>query len=151
MFFKFSPLSRQYNMQLPTHLESLLCMSTKYIVDSVYAAVLQALHVHFPRTVQNWNMRRCLSHPLETKLLVLDSTYEANATLLLPSLYYALCDNTLAEIRDAKLDLPHSIFTAYATGKEKLATEISVFISDCISSPGRACPTCDRAWCLLQI
>ncbi|KAF8524484.1 hypothetical protein JB92DRAFT_2784650 [Gautieria morchelliformis] len=140
----------QYSTQPIAHLACLLRMSKKYLVASVYLAVMEALHQHLPRTVQGWITHLGMHRPLEAKLLVLDAAYEANATLLLPSLYYALCVNTLEEIQDAKPDLPHSVLTVYAAGKAKLATELAVFISDCISGRDRARSTCDTHWRSLE-
>ncbi|KAF8524482.1 hypothetical protein JB92DRAFT_2881227 [Gautieria morchelliformis] len=105
----------QYTTQPIARLACLLQMSNKYMVDSVYVAVLAALHQHLPRTVQGWKMHP-VARPLKAKLLIMDAAYAANATLLLPALYYTLCDNTLAEIQDAKPDLPHSRLTAYVAG-----------------------------------
>ncbi|KAF8509838.1 hypothetical protein JB92DRAFT_2831819 [Gautieria morchelliformis] len=130
----------------PEDVLRLLCAlydTLKHMVDSVYAEVLEALSKTFPRSLEKWNMAG--GAPLPARLLILQVAYETNAHILLPALFYGLCNDTVEAILRAKRDLPHHILTTYFRGKEKIATQIPEFVEDIImDAANRDC--CDLDW-----
>ncbi|KAF8528632.1 hypothetical protein JB92DRAFT_2805187 [Gautieria morchelliformis] len=128
-----------------TQLAIIFRMSTKYMVDSVRRAILEALLQRFP--IKWVKMRKDPSISLSTRLNLIDMAYEANAQILLPALYFGLTSYSTSDILAALGDLPSCTLAHYFSGREAIASQLSGLLAELMAT--RLCcksTTCVEAW-----